>query len=58
MRNTIAEKREKMKPKQAELAELSGVPRSTITEIEQGKRMPRLDTAIMIANALQVIDIR
>lgn len=47
-----------MKPTQAELAELSGVPRSTITEIEQGKRMPRLDTAIMIANALQVIDIR
>ena len=38
--------------KQDTLARIAGIGRSTISEIENGKRIPRVDTAILIAKAL------
>ena len=39
---------------QRELSEASGVPIGTLRNWEQGRRMPRLDTAAAVARALGV----
>jgi ribosome-binding protein aMBF1 (putative translation factor) len=46
---------------QAELAELCGTTQSAIARVERGRRPPRIDTLLRIANALDcelVIDLR
>ena len=39
---------------QAELAKLSGVPKGTLLQWEYGKRTPKLDAAVKLADALEV----
>jgi len=39
---------------QAQLAKKAGVPQSAISDIENGKRNPRIDTLQKLANALDV----
>jgi transcriptional regulator with XRE-family HTH domain len=46
--------RQARKLTQPNLAELSGVPRSQISIIENGRRNPRLDTVLSLATALEV----
>lgn len=48
----VAERREAWDLSQAELAELCGTTQSAIARIERGKRPPRIDTLIRVANAL------
>jgi len=36
------------------LEKMSGVPRSTINDTENGKKIPRLDTICMLAKSLEV----
>lgn len=52
MENKIKENRQRLGWTQAQLAEHSGVPRSTISEIEEGIRTPGVDVALKIAHAL------
>lgn len=54
MENRVKECRNKLGLSQMELAEKSGVSRSTIAEIEAGKRTPGVDIAILLARALGV----
>lgn len=54
LENRIRENRERLGITQHELAEQSGVPRSTIAEIEEGIRTPGVDVAIKLADALGV----
>ena len=51
--NRVQELREEKMWSQARLAEEARVPQSTISDIEQGQRMPRGDTLSQIASALQ-----
>ena len=51
--NRIKELREQHSVTQKELGELSGVPYHTVTKIEQGVVIPRVDTALSLAKALQ-----
>lgn len=51
--NLVSKYRQKAKLTLSDLAELSGVPVSTINDIEHGAE-PRVGTAIMLANALKV----
>jgi transcriptional regulator with XRE-family HTH domain len=39
---------------QAQLAELSGIPKGTLIQWEYGLRTPLLDAAVMLADALDV----
>jgi DNA-binding XRE family transcriptional regulator len=39
---------------QEELAEKSGVGRSTISDVETGRHLPRVDVAILLCRALGV----
>jgi transcriptional regulator with XRE-family HTH domain len=39
---------------QAKLAKAAGIPVGTLRNLEQGRRIPRLDTAIKLARALGV----
>lgn len=52
MENKVKARRMELGMLQEELAERAGVPRSTISEIETGKRTPGVDTAIRIARVL------
>lgn len=52
MENRVAERREELGMSQEELAAASKVSRQTISDIERGAHIPRLDTAMMIAVAL------
>lgn len=52
MENAVAERREELGMSQEELAAASKVSRQTISDIERGAHIPRLDTAMMIAAAL------
>ena len=54
----IKEKREELGISQKELAEKIGISQSFLCDIEQGRSKPSIDTAIKIAQALNVADIK
>jgi len=48
----IAEERARRRVSQRELAELTGTTQSAVSRLEGGGRVPRLDTLLRVANAL------
>ena len=48
----IAEERARRSVSQRELAELTGTTQSAVSRLEGGGRVPRLDTLLRVANAL------
>ena len=54
----IKERREQLGISQKELAERAKISQSFLCDIEQGRCKPSIDTAIKIAQALDVADIK
>ena len=54
----IKEKRERLGISQKELAEKVGMSQSFLCDIEQGRSKPSIDTALKIAEALNIGDIK
>lgn len=54
----IKEKRERLGISQKALAEKVGISQSFLCDIEQGRCKPSIDTAVRLAKALKVKDIR
>jgi transcriptional regulator with XRE-family HTH domain len=54
----IRRRRRAMDISQEELASRAGVHRTQISLIEHGKRMPRLDTLILLAHGLGVAEVQ
>ena len=54
----IKEKRERLGISQKELAEKVGISQSFLCDIEQGRSNPSIDTAIKIAQVLNIDDIK
>ena len=54
----IKEKREQLGISQKELAEKAKISQSFLCDIEQGRCKPSIDTAIKIAQVLDVADIK
>lgn len=54
----IKERREELGLTQKELAEKAGITQSFLCDIEQGRSKPSIDTAVKIANALNISDIK
>ena len=54
----IKEKRERLGISQKELAEKAEIAQSFLCDIEQGRSKPSIDTAIKIAQVLNVADIK
>ena len=54
----IKEKREQLGISQKELAEKAEISQSFLCDIEQGRNKPGIDTAIKIAQVLNVVDIK
>lgn len=54
MKNKVNEMRKRLGWSQDMLSQASGVPASTISEIEHGKRTPGVDIALMLAQAMGV----
>ena len=54
----IKEKRERLGISQKELAEKVGISQSFLCDIEQGRSKPSIDTAIKIAQVLNVTEIK
>lgn len=54
----IKGRREQLGISQKELAEKCGIAQSTMCDIEQGRCKPSIDTALKIAKALDVDDIK
>ena len=54
----IKEKRERLGISQKELAEKVGISQSFLCDIEQGRSKPSIDTAVKIAYALNIDDIK
>lgn len=52
MENRVEDRRRELGMSQDELAAASRVSRQAISDIETGRHIPRLDTAMMIAKAL------
>ena len=52
MGERIARERTRRSLSQRELAELTGTTQSAIARLEAGRRAPRLDTLLRVANAL------
>lgn len=48
----ITAKREELKMSQRQLSELSGIPQKTISRIETGIDLPKIDTLAKLAKAL------
>lgn len=48
----VRERREALGLSQTELARMAGVGQHTISDIETGRHIPRVDVAILIAHAL------
>mgnify|MGYP003427311389 CR=1 FL=1 len=54
----IKERREELDLSQKELAEKAGISQSFLCDIEQGRSKPSIDTALKIADALNIDDIK
>ena len=54
----IKERREELDMSQKELAEKVGISKSFLCDIEQGRSKPSIDTALKIAEALNIDDIK
>ena len=54
----IKERREQLGISQKELAEKVGISQSFLCDIEQGSSKPSIDTALKIAEALNIDDIK
>ena len=54
----IREKREELGLSQKELAEKSGITQSFLCDIEQGRSKPSIDTALKIAEVLNISDVK
>ena len=54
----IKERREQLGISQKELADKIGISQSFLCDIEQGRSKPSIDTAIKIAQVLNVADIK
>lgn len=54
LKNNIKKIRSNKNVTQKELAQKSKIGQSTISEIEKGTHIPRVDTAIRLARALEV----
>ena len=54
----IKEKREKLGISQKALAEKVGISQSFLCDIEQGRCKPSLDTAVKLAKALKIKNIK
>ena len=55
MGERIARERMRRTLSQRELAELTGTTQSAIARLEAGRRAPRLDTLLRVANALDCV---
>ena len=54
----IKERREELGISQKELAEKVGISQSFLCDIEQGRSKPSIDTAVKLADALAISDIK
>ena len=54
----IKEKRERLGISQKELAEKAEISQSFLCDIEQGRSKPSIDTAVKLADALSISDIK
>ena len=54
----IKERREELDLSQKDLAEKAGISQSFLCDIEQGRSKPSIDTALKIAEALNIDDIK
>lgn len=54
MENKVKERRKKLGWTQDDLSRASGVPASTISEIENGRHIPGVDIALLLAKAMEV----
>lgn len=54
----VRERREQLGLSQKELAERSGISQSFLCDIEQGRCKPSIDTAVKLAQILDVHDIK
>ena len=54
----IKEKREQLGLSQKELADKVGISQSFLCDIEQGRCKPSIDTAVKLATALGISDIK
>ncbi len=52
MKIKVRERREELGLSQAELARMAGVGQHTVSDIETGRHIPRVDVAILIARSL------
>lgn len=48
----VRERREELGLSQADLARMAGVGQHTVSDIETGRHIPRVDVAVLIARAL------
>ena len=54
----IKERREQLGISQKELAEKADISQSFLCDIEQGRSKPSIDTAVKLADALDISDIK
>ena len=54
----IKERREELDMSQKELAEKVGMSQSFLCDIEQGRSKPSIDTALKIAEVLNISDVK
>ena len=54
----IKERREELDLSQKELAEKAGISQSFLCDIEQGRSKPSIDTALKIAEVLNISDVK
>ena len=54
----IKERREELGMSQKDLAEKAGISQSFLCDIEQGRSKPSIDTALKIAEVLNIIDVK
>ena len=54
----VKERREELGMSQKDLAEKAGISQSFLCDIEQGRSKPSIDTALKIAEALNISDVK
>ena len=54
----IKERREELGMSQKDLAEKAGISQSFLCDIEQGRSKPSIDTALKIAEVLNISDVK